>query len=92
MTTRLEKLSIVDARCDTSQEFRRWISQFGPKEVNLVQTPSASSQNNTASSFNVQLADNSTVVIDRSFCDITMPVTITIKYTIRNTKDSGIGL
>jgi len=76
MTTRLEKFSIIDARVDMSQEFKKWISQLGAKEVNLVSTPSASSANNTSSSFNIQLADNTTCVIDRSFVDIELPVTI----------------
>lgn len=78
MTTKLEKFSITDARCDMSQQFKRWISSFGAKEISLVSTPSASSANNTSASFNVQLADNTTCVIDRSSVEIDVPVTITL--------------
>ena len=76
MTTKLEKFSIMDARVDMSQEFKKWIGQLGAKEANLVSTPSASSANNTSASFNIQLADNTSCVIDRSNVDIEIPLTI----------------
>lgn len=78
MATRLEKFSVTDARVDMSQEFKKWISQLGAKEANLVSTPSASTANNTSSSFNVQLADNTTCVIDRSSVDLVVPLTIVL--------------
>ncbi len=81
MTTKLEKFSVTDARVDTSQQFKRWISQFGAREINLVSTPAASSANNTSASFNVQLADNSTCVIDRSSVEIEVPLTLTFTGT-----------
>lgn len=81
MAARLEKFSIIDPRVDLSAEFKRWVSTFGAKEVNFVSTPSGGGANNTSSSFSIQLSDSETCVLDRSSCELVVPITITLQGT-----------
>lgn len=73
----LEKKFVVDPRVNLSQGFRRWISFFGAKEVEVLETPASSGANSSSTNFDIKITDNTSVLIDRSSMLLAVPITIT---------------